>query len=130
MLIGNALATSFQVRLGSSIWTASSESDAARQACGKATAPRPAAWEMLTGKLCDIKPESYRKAMMRDVKLGRGHQRSTGLGHRGSRHRRYANIRCSKYYFRSLRILSLTGFPDSILTVLVTCHGLPVCATA
>jgi hypothetical protein len=70
-----------------------------------------------------------RLGMMRDVKLGRGHQRSTGLGHKGSRHRRCANIHCSKYYLRSLQILprprpvtqSFTGFPDhdSILTVLV-----------
>jgi hypothetical protein len=58
---------------------------------------------------------------MRDVKLGRGHQRSTGLGHRGSRpgHRRCAKIHCSKHFFRSLRILSFTGFPDLLLTVLV-----------
>ena len=42
------------------------------------------------------------RVMMRYVKLGRGHQRSTGMGHRGSRHGRCANIHCSKYYFRSL----------------------------
>jgi hypothetical protein len=50
----------------------------------------------------------------------RGHQRSTGLGHGGSRRRRCANIHCSKYSLRSL--LYRLFFPDSILLVLVlTC---------
>jgi hypothetical protein len=54
--------------------------------------------------------------MMRHAKMGLGHQRlgSTGLGHSGSRRRRCANIHCSKYFLRSHRILSFTGFPDSI----------------
>jgi hypothetical protein len=75
--------------------------------------------KFMYGERCPrgLELELILRYITRDVKLGRGHQGAAGLRHRGSWD--VSQYSLLEDFFFSFRILSFTGSPDSILTVLV-----------